>query len=92
MIKWPCPMATLAAHAARMSERWYARLSRVFDHDMRTRQPLVLYASHPDFEQTNVIQEELGEGTGGFTEPMRRRIFLSLAGPIADTDHVLVYR
>src|SRR4051812_23677814 len=44
-----------AQRAGRMAERWYARLSEVFNHQMRTRQPLVLYASHPDFEQTNVV-------------------------------------
>jgi hypothetical protein len=75
--------------AARMAERWHARLSRLFDHELRGRQPLVLYASHPDFEQTNVIGGELGEGTGGVTEPVRRRIVLPLAGPLSDTDHVI---
>ena len=59
------------------------------DHQLRGRQPLVLYASHPDFEQTNTIQGELGEGTGGVTEPLRRRIILPLGGPLADTDHVI---
>src|SRR5882757_9168617 len=38
-----------SARVGRMAERWYARLSRVFGHEMKTRQPLVLYASHPDF-------------------------------------------
>ena len=28
---------------------------RLLDHELRGRQPLVLYASHPDFEQTNAI-------------------------------------
>src|ERR687885_1534561 len=41
--------------SARLAERWLARLERAFDHTLRGRQPLVLYASHPDFEQTNVI-------------------------------------
>jgi hypothetical protein len=75
--------------AARMAERWHDRLSRFFDHSLRGRQPLVLYASHPDFEQTNVIQGELGQGTGGVTEPIRRRIVMPLGGPLADTDHVI---
>jgi Tol biopolymer transport system component len=75
--------------AARMSERWLARLERLLDHQLRGRQPLVLYASHTDFEQTNAIQGELGEGTGGVTEPLRRRIILPLGGPLADTDHVI---
>src|SRR5262245_28072084 len=75
--------------AARMAERWHARLERVLGHQLRGRQPLVLYASHADFEQTNAIAGELGEGTGGVTEPIRRRIVLPLGGPLADTDHVI---
>jgi Tol biopolymer transport system component len=75
--------------AARMAERWHARLERIFEHTLRGRQPLVLYASHPDFEQTNAIPGELGEGTGGVTEPLRRRIVLPMGGPLADTDHVI---
>ena len=75
--------------AARMAERWYARLSHFFHHDLRGRQPLILYASPTDFQQTNVIPGDLGEGTGGVTEPIRRRIVLPLAGPLADTDHVI---
>src|SRR5262249_45513554 len=75
--------------AARMSERWLARLERIFAHQLRGRQPLMLYASHPDFEQTNAIPGELGEGTGGVTEPIRRRIVLPFGGPLADTDHVI---
>ncbi|HZT75690.1 MAG TPA: hypothetical protein VFA27_03470 [Vicinamibacterales bacterium] len=75
--------------AARMAERWHARLGRVLEHQLRGRQPLVLYASHPDFEQTNAIGGELSEGTGGVTEPLRRRIVLPMGGPLADTDHVI---
>src|SRR3954468_7291708 len=45
--------------AARMSERRHARLEKLFQHSLRGRQPLVLYASHPDFEQTNAIAGEL---------------------------------
>lgn len=63
-----------ARDAARMAERWYERLSRVLDHQLSTRQPLILYASHPHFEQTNVIEGMLGEGTGGVTESLKRRI------------------
>jgi hypothetical protein len=75
--------------SARLAERWYARLSRVFAHTLKGRQPLVLYASPSQFSQTNIIQDELSEGTGGVTEPLRRRIVLPLAGSIADTDHVI---
>jgi len=78
-----------AEQAGRMAERWYERLSRVLDHQLNGRQPLILYASHPDFEQTNAISGELGEGTGGVTELLKRRIVLPLAGPLGETDHVI---
>ena len=73
----------------RAAERWVCQAERLLDHQLRGRQPLVLYGSHVDFEQTNVIAGELGEGTGGVTESFRRRIVLPLAGLLADTDHVL---
>ena len=73
----------------RMAERWNARLSRLLNHTLTGRQILVLYASHPDFEQTNVIEGEIGEATGGVTEGLRRRIIMPLGATLADTDHVL---
>jgi hypothetical protein len=78
-----------ATLAGRMAERWYARLSRLLDHDMSRRQPLILYASHVHFEQTNALQGEIGEGTGGVTEFAKRRIVLPMAGPLAESDHVI---
>ena len=75
--------------SARLAERWIARLERFFGHTLRGRQPLIMYASHTDFEQNNIIPEQLGEGTGGVTEPIRRRIVLPFGGPLADTDHVI---
>jgi Tol biopolymer transport system component len=75
--------------AARLAERWNARLERLLGHQLRGRQPLILYGSHVDFEQTNVIGGAIGESTGGVTESLRRRIVLPLGGPLADTDHVI---
>ncbi|MBI3981902.1 MAG: PD40 domain-containing protein [Gemmatimonadetes bacterium] len=75
--------------AGRMAERWYARLSRLLDHELNRRQPIILYASHPHFEQTNAILGDIGEGTGGVTELLKRRVVLPFAGPLAETDHVL---
>jgi dipeptidyl aminopeptidase/acylaminoacyl peptidase len=79
----------IAEQCGRMAERWYARLSRMLDHELNGRQPLILYASHPDFEQTNAIQGDLDESTGGVTEYLKRRIVLPLAGPLQETDHVI---
>lgn len=75
--------------AARMAERWYTRLSRLLRHELSGRQPLILYAAHPHFQQTNALPGEVGEGTGGVTEMFKRRIVLPFAGGLAETDHVL---
>jgi len=76
-------------HVARLAERWYDRLSRLFETNLEGRQPLIFYASAADFRQTNALGGELGEGTGGVTEGFRRRIIMPSAGPLAETDHVL---
>src|SRR5262245_16001875 len=75
--------------ASRMAERWYTRLSQLLNHELSSRQPLILYASGAHFRQTNAIEGDLGEGTGGVTEAYKRRIVLPFAGPIEASDHVL---
>ena len=84
------PEATVPVEdAARMAERWYERIARIFQHDIRRPRPLVLYADHPDFQQTNILTGRIGEGMGGVTEGMQDRIILPLGSSYADTDHVL---
>ncbi|HXY39208.1 MAG TPA: hypothetical protein VEQ10_06035 [Vicinamibacteria bacterium] len=77
-----------AEYLGRIGERWWVRLSKLFNHTIRSRQPVMLYASASDFRQTNVVQG-IGEGTGGVTEGMMRRIVMPAAGPLAETSHVL---
>ncbi|HET7321385.1 MAG TPA: hypothetical protein VFI96_02745, partial [Longimicrobiaceae bacterium] len=68
--------AAASRDAARMAERWYTRLSRIFDHQFERRQPVVLYGSAPAFQQTTTVQGSLGEGTGGITEGLKQRVIL----------------
>jgi Tol biopolymer transport system component len=75
--------------ASRMAERWYTRLSQLLNHELSSRQPLILYASGAHFRQTNTVEGDIGEGTGGVTEAYKRRIVLPFAGPIEASDHVL---
>jgi Tol biopolymer transport system component len=72
-----------------LAERWRTRLGQFFEHDLRGRQAVILYAAPEHFRQTNAIEGILGEGTGGVTEALRRRIVLPMGGSLADTDHVL---
>jgi Tol biopolymer transport system component len=75
--------------AARMGERWYERFARSFQHEFEQSKPIILYADHPDFQQTNTLSGSLGEGTGGVTESLKNRVIMPLAGTYWDTDHVL---
>src|SRR5882762_3618163 len=68
-----------ALDAARMAERGYARLSRILRHQFKVRKPIIMYASQSDFVQTNTTND-LGEGIGGFTEPLKHRMVLPFTG------------
>ncbi len=81
-----------AAHdAARMAERSYAKLAKLLNHDVVERIPLILYASHTDFQQTNALAGLINEGTGGVTEFLKRRVVLPFTGSYAEFDHVLTH-
>ncbi len=75
--------------AARLAERWYARFSAILGHEFDKRQPLVLYASQPEFAQTNVVSGLLSDTVGGVTESAKRRIAMPFAPTLAETDRVL---
>jgi Tol biopolymer transport system component len=77
-----------ARDAARMAERWYARLSQVLDHEFTERQPLILFANHPEFQQNNVVGD-VGEGTQGVTEAFKQRIVMPFMHSMQETDHLI---
>jgi len=81
--------ADAATLVGRLAERWRARLGTLLNHQLTGRQAIVLYASHPQFEQTNVIEGTIGESVGGVTEGGQRRIVLPMGASLAETDHVL---
>jgi hypothetical protein len=74
---------------ARMMERWYERFVKIFDRTLSADQPVIIYANHPDFQQTNVIGGLIPQGTGGVTEGLMNRIVLPLTGIYEENDHVL---
>ncbi|MDR0787943.1 MAG: peptidase S9 [Gemmatimonadota bacterium] len=78
-----------ARDAARMAQRWYQRLSTILDHRFEARQPIVLYANHPHFQQTTTLSGDISEGTGGVTEAYKQRVILPFAYSYEETDHVL---
>ena len=75
--------------AARMAERWYRRHSRTFLREFSRKRPIIFYANDADFQQTNVIGGQIGQGTGGVTESLKERVVMPLTGSYGETNHVL---
>src|ERR1700710_1197624 len=63
---------------AQESELWYTLHQQVFRDTFRTPNPIILYANHPDFQQTTAIDGEIDVGTGGITEGLKNRIVMPL--------------
>jgi len=80
-----------AKDAAKISERSYAYLSEVLDYKFKKKIPILLYASHNDFQQTNAIQGFISEGTQGVTESLKGRMILPITGSYAQFIHVLTH-
>lgn len=80
---------SLAGRTAALAEVAYLDLATRLGHEVSVRIPVVLYASPDAFRQTNVAEGPIEEGTGGFTEGLRRRVVLPYGGSEAEFAHVL---
>jgi len=63
------------------AESAYLEISRTLDHELRFRVPLIVYKTHGEFEQTNVLLSEVTEATGAFAEPIQNRMVLPIDLP-----------
>jgi Tol biopolymer transport system component len=69
-------------------ENWYRMHLQIFKDTFRERNPFIVYNTHADFQQTNVIGGLIGVGTGGVTEGLKNRVILPFMESNAQTDHV----
>ncbi|MFH1759537.1 MAG: hypothetical protein ABIA63_00415, partial [bacterium] len=79
----------VAAFSAGVLENAYSNLAENLSYNIKKRIPIIIYLSHNDFEQTNVILEPLGENTGGFTEIFKSRVVVPFEGNYPALRHVL---
>lgn len=80
---------SVARLALAYAEQSYAFLERKFDHHPFRRIPLIVYASHQHFEQTNLMPGFIPEGVLGFTEYLKRRVALPFRGDYEQFRHTL---
>jgi len=79
----------LAEFTAEVAEEAYEQLKRDFSYEIKERLVLVIYKSHNDWQQTNVVLSYLEEGIGGVTELYKNRIVVPFEGSYEQFRHVI---
>jgi hypothetical protein len=79
----------LARVALVYAEESYGALEQRFTYVVRHRIPLIVYASHTDFEQTNVLPFVPPEGLLGVTDFLKERVTLPFTGNYFDFRHTI---
>jgi hypothetical protein len=82
-------MRKLAEIGAAYAEETYRVLEDRFDHHITRRIPLIFYASHAHFQQTNTTPYLVPEGVGGFFEFLKGRVVVPANGSISEFKHVI---
>lgn len=79
----------LAQFTALAAEDAYESIRQTFRYQLTDRVPIIVYISHNDFQQTNVVAPYMEEGIGGVTELFKNRIVMPFRGDYAEYRHVL---
>ncbi|MBM3276939.1 MAG: PD40 domain-containing protein [Candidatus Handelsmanbacteria bacterium] len=83
--------AGLAQRAVQYLEEAYTHISQLMRHELSSKPPIVIFKSHYEFEQTNIIQEFLPPGVAGFAEPLRYRMVIPFDGDLDEFRNVLTH-
>ena len=83
------PDSTLILYLAPLVEETFLEYSKTFRVEFRRRLPFVFYATHYDFQQTNILPVLISEYTGGFTDLMKGRIAVPANGSYSNLRHVV---
>ncbi|MEE8571800.1 MAG: hypothetical protein V3T20_00920, partial [Gemmatimonadota bacterium] len=79
----------LASLALTYAEESFGILERKFGHTPLRRIPIIIYALHTDFEQTNILEFIPPEGILGVTEYLKRRVAVPFNGNYSEFRHTL---
>jgi WD40 repeat protein len=63
------------------AESAYQQISADLRHDLAFKVPMILFKTHAEFEQENVLPGEAQEGVGAFAESSRNRMVLPMDDP-----------
>ena len=75
-------MEKIAEIGAKYAEESYELLETKFDFTVHKRIPLIFYATHQHFQQTNITPGFIPEGVGGFFEFIKGRVVIPANGDL----------
>ncbi len=90
-IYYPYGMESLAEYSARIAEEGYVHIADTLNHELTQVIPVIVFPSHIDFQENNIILQIIGEGIGGFTEAFKNRVVVPFTGSYAEFRHVLTH-
>lgn len=90
-VYYPYGMQQLAAKTAVIAEKAYVHLANALQHELNDPVPIIVFPSHIDFQENNILLQIIGEGTGGFTEAFKNRVVVPFNGSYDEFTHVLVH-
>ena len=79
----------LAEFAAEVAEESYEQISIHLRWDLKRRVSIMVYNSHNEFQQTNVVGSYMREGIGGVTELFKNRVVFPFEGNYEQFRHVI---
>ena len=79
----------LADFTAEVAEESYEQISLHLRWDLKRRVSIMVYNSHNEFQQTNVVATYMREGIGGVTELFKNRVVFPFEGNYEQFRHVI---
>ena len=80
---------THADFVAKEAEIAYNHISSHLNWELKNRVSIIVYNSHNDFQQTNVVGVYMREGIGGVTELYKNRVVIPFDGSNLEFKHVI---
>lgn len=84
-------MESMMPDVIRFFESSYARISSELGFELSETTPVILYQTHLDFQQTNIISGFIPYGVAGFSEPIKRRIVIPVEGPKKELETLITH-
>lgn len=81
----------LAKISSEMAEDAYKKISTDLRYKIKDKVPFILFKSHYEFQQTNIILEQIDRWVGGFTEIFKHRMVIPFTGSYEELNTVITH-